>query len=404
MSTKKLQIVTPIVTSVNGETGDVTINSVEYTEQTLTDEQKSQARENIQAADALNGFIPYECIFKPWAGTNDIHQTYYFNCKFYPINYRTAPEEVATAWGQFQWIVTSKTNNIAAYKNKMRYMAVLAKAGVFGDDYLSAHEFGNRIIIQTSPFDPEFTVIIYFATSPDSIIMQTKCKDGYNAMMEYYMDDDSFYEYPTYHSSYLYPSQGMSEDAPMVNQFYMRANPTSDMQVATKKYVDEHGGTQPDWNQNDDSAPDYIKNRVCYKEEVPEEIIAEWCPNGSYIKTFYLKKELVPDQSYTVYLDSNTVTSIATYYDGSVQLNLGKYLPNISAGSVDQPADYPNSPAVWNGPPSGVNTYKIAIPAHAIYHQIPKEFVNYEGLATKNYVDDSASTITLKTWTSSDIT
>lgn len=49
MSTKKLQIVTPIVTSINGETGDVTLNSVQYTAQTLTDEQKAQARENIGA-------------------------------------------------------------------------------------------------------------------------------------------------------------------------------------------------------------------------------------------------------------------------------------------------------------------------------------------------------------------
>lgn len=49
MSTKKLQIVTPIVTSVNGETGDVTLNSIEYTPQSLTDEQKAQARENIGA-------------------------------------------------------------------------------------------------------------------------------------------------------------------------------------------------------------------------------------------------------------------------------------------------------------------------------------------------------------------
>lgn len=50
MSTKKLQIVTPIVTSVNRETGDVTLNSIEYTPQSLTDAQKSQARENIGAA------------------------------------------------------------------------------------------------------------------------------------------------------------------------------------------------------------------------------------------------------------------------------------------------------------------------------------------------------------------
>lgn len=46
------QIYNNVVTSVNGQTGDVTTNSVEYTAQTLTDEQKKQVRENIEAAGA----------------------------------------------------------------------------------------------------------------------------------------------------------------------------------------------------------------------------------------------------------------------------------------------------------------------------------------------------------------
>lgn len=44
------QIYNNVVTSVNGETGDITMNSVEYTSQTLTDAQKKQARDNIDAA------------------------------------------------------------------------------------------------------------------------------------------------------------------------------------------------------------------------------------------------------------------------------------------------------------------------------------------------------------------
>lgn len=44
------QIYNNVVTSVNGQTGDITTNSVEYTPQTLTDEQKKQARENVDAA------------------------------------------------------------------------------------------------------------------------------------------------------------------------------------------------------------------------------------------------------------------------------------------------------------------------------------------------------------------
>lgn len=44
------QIYNNVVTSVNGQTGDITMNSVEYTSQTLTDAQKKQARHNVDAA------------------------------------------------------------------------------------------------------------------------------------------------------------------------------------------------------------------------------------------------------------------------------------------------------------------------------------------------------------------
>lgn len=44
------QIYNSVVTSVNGQTGDITTNSVEYTPQTLTDAQKKQARDNVEAA------------------------------------------------------------------------------------------------------------------------------------------------------------------------------------------------------------------------------------------------------------------------------------------------------------------------------------------------------------------
>lgn len=44
------QIYNNVVTSVNGQIGDITMNSVEYTSQTLTDAQKKQARHNVDAA------------------------------------------------------------------------------------------------------------------------------------------------------------------------------------------------------------------------------------------------------------------------------------------------------------------------------------------------------------------
>lgn len=64
------QIYNNVVTSVNGQTGNVTLDipdgtpdAVLYTYQTLTDEQKQQARENIEALPNLNNFPAYGSAF-----------------------------------------------------------------------------------------------------------------------------------------------------------------------------------------------------------------------------------------------------------------------------------------------------------------------------------------------------
>lgn len=69
-------------------------------------------------------------------------------------------------------------------------------------------------------------------------------------------------------------------------QATMYADPTEAMQIATKKYVDDiiesgvESSVQPDWNQNDDTKPDYVKNRlggyigetIVYSGTLPSEI------------------------------------------------------------------------------------------------------------------------------------
>lgn len=45
------------VTSVNGETGDVVLSAVQYTAQTLNDDQKAQVRENIGIAEYVSSVI-----------------------------------------------------------------------------------------------------------------------------------------------------------------------------------------------------------------------------------------------------------------------------------------------------------------------------------------------------------
>jgi hypothetical protein len=48
--------------------------------------------------------------------------------------------------------------------------------------------------------------------------------------------------------------------------------------LATTEYVDNavsNGGVQPDWNQNDETAPDYVKNRTHWAEETEGTILAD---------------------------------------------------------------------------------------------------------------------------------
>lgn len=75
---------------------------------------------------------------------------------------------------------------------------------------------------------------------------------------------------------YVYPSRPPKiefysllspNSAGALPQVNMSSDPTEAMQIATKKYVDDsiesgaESSVQPDWNQNDNTQPDYVKNR-----------------------------------------------------------------------------------------------------------------------------------------------
>lgn len=76
----------------------------------------------------------------------------------------------------------------------------------------------------------------------------------------------------SYTCSLSYPYFSFSVRKLEMNQQTMRADPTEDMQIATKKYVD-NSSVQSDWNQNDTTAKDYIKNRICYTKDATEIIV-----------------------------------------------------------------------------------------------------------------------------------
>lgn len=70
-------------------------------------------------------------------------------------------------------------------------------------------------------------------------------------------------------------------NAGVMEQVNMAFDPISPMQIATKKYVDDSiesgagSSVQPDWNQNDDTQPDYVKNRPFYTGDPVETVLVE---------------------------------------------------------------------------------------------------------------------------------
>lgn len=244
MSTKKLQIVTPIVTSVNGETGDVTLNSIQYTPQTLTDAQKAQARENIGAVDTANGLLPVECVL-PF-GSNTINKTIFVkNGVMLPLDYSTATGDMKNAIFGFSLLIDSTSIHPDLIDIYVKRFAILVENGIFGDDFYGSYTYPSNVLcLYDSPFSPKMEIRLYsYYTASDSrkaFVLHVTNVNGnqftrvYNPITAEYINN-----YIDYVSAPIAAEASESGDTPSIQQVEMSAAPTTDMQIATKKYVDD---------------------------------------------------------------------------------------------------------------------------------------------------------------------
>lgn len=240
MSTKKLQIVTPIVTSVNGETGDVTLNSIEYTHQSLTDAQKTQARENIGALDKYNGMMPVECSYTDIITQKPTVTTLYVSQGTLIPPSDDASEELKTAWN-FMFLVPfggSYTEAPKNARNDVKNIALLAENGVFGLDFLSntgnTFECANNVI-----GDADKMRVTVSSVSSKLIIVNFYSRYGISQQMTYSIVNGTFSDYAKFLAPLQKSANNSSADKLTLYQVEMSAAPTTDMQIATKKYVDD---------------------------------------------------------------------------------------------------------------------------------------------------------------------
>lgn len=220
---------------------------VKYTPQTLTDEQKKQARENMGAVDTANGLLPVECIL-PF-GFNTRNQTVFVkNGVMLPLDYSTATGDMKTAISRFSMLMSSTNMTPAIINVSVEAFATLIENGIFGEDFYGSYIYPSNVLyIYDSPFSPQTVIRMWsyysasdsrkgFALRADKANGNTFTR-AYNITASEYANN-----YISYTSIPLAAYASDSGDTPSIRQVEMAAAPTKDMEIATKKYVDDHAG------------------------------------------------------------------------------------------------------------------------------------------------------------------
>ena len=274
-------------------------DAVLYTPQTLTEEQQAQARTNIGALD---------------------------------VNIETTPVDTdVTLFGRGESIVYVKDGWLKPCPTDADNELVLHYRRVFefiGSQYLeprsedilleakSAYALyqkglaSERIKVTNNPLRAAQVYVTWNITTRSNkhYVYYTQFSTAYQYGCTYCVEDDALTS-EIYQRAIYSKSTGVGEQD-RVSQFRMGTNPTEDMHIATKQYVDTAkteaqqlgltaatpGKTikvktvqdgkpteweavdmpsQPDWNQNDNTKPDYIKNRPFYTGNPVETVLVE---------------------------------------------------------------------------------------------------------------------------------
>lgn len=231
-------------TEVAAVEGKIPAHVVEYTQQTLTDEQKKQARENIGAVDTANGLLPVECILP--LGLNTTNKTVFVkNGVMLPLDYSTATGDMKKAIFGFSLLMNSSNMTPAGIDASVEAFAILIKNGIFGNDFYGSYTYPSKVLnIYDSQFSPKTVISMWsyysasdsrkgFALRADKANGNTFTR-AYNITASEYANN-----YISYTSIPLAAYASDSGDTPSIQQVEVAAAPTTAKQIATKEYVDD---------------------------------------------------------------------------------------------------------------------------------------------------------------------
>ena len=125
------------------------------------------------------------------------------------------------------------------------------------------------------------------------------------------------------------------------------------------------GGVQPDWNQNDDTAPDYIKNRPFYTGDPSETVLVEESTvsfsgsGGTYLGRILSNFEATVGETYKVTWDGTTYECVCVDFSNYL------FIGNLSIMGTGSDTGEPFLMSITNG--RGIEIYtKDASASHTI--------------------------------------
>ena len=207
--------------------------SVLYTAQELTEEQKAQARQNIGAQDENNGFTPVNVTYvNPFYGTTDTSTAYLLQgtLKVFDDN---SPTDVKKAFAVVMNVLGGRANptGTASCRDLFDKLRILYDNGLITIPFKA---YPNK-------YDRNYWVSLSFAYQNTSIIfncVRSDKADGFNVTLRYDLETNAYEEQSCYSEqavkSYLKGLTG----TPTIAQVQIQSDPTADKEIATKHYVD----------------------------------------------------------------------------------------------------------------------------------------------------------------------
>lgn len=211
--------------------GEAIKDTVKFTEQELSDEEKAQARENIGAEQASRGFVETSLYMQlKSANSKRYFNIYVQEGKIIQFSdSETDNSDVRLAFRDLYLIMNSGsvTYNAAVIQGTVKHYYAAYQAGIIVlpfDCRGSAYSTDHRLII---------------TLNGNTFSVRAIYENGCAYIYDYNIQSNTFSSAIYYGSNIQATSMTALDNPPMVNQFLMSSAPTDDMHIANKKYVDD---------------------------------------------------------------------------------------------------------------------------------------------------------------------